>query len=290
MFVSCVLCFASSRHPQSIDLDVFLSFFLVSYIKKKRCRSVKNQKHRGGNAEIFVAVVLYRRAADRGFVGILVALFLQQTQGCVGANTGLGELCSSNFSCGVWASTIYKCKGQRGRNHQHRIMPVFCIGESVRIEPRSLQQNLVAANLNIGEYEELLLRHGVVEQVLDGGMYFVMFMARNNTSQNVGHNINEAGLRVVWQVGQLVRANVRFYNATQLQMLQSVDVRVHNLYPSGNFDVTGIVQRDVGSGRYSVMMRLPSNNDNVQAHELHIDSDALHPVWNIFFFKFKSFY
>jgi len=161
-------------------------------------------------------------------------------------------------------------------------MSMFCIGQSVCIEPSYLQHNLVAANLSIGEYEELLMWHGVVEQVLDGGMYFVMFMARtNNVGPNVGYTINEAGLRVVWQVGQLVRANARFYNAARLQMLQSVDVRVLDLYPSGNFDATGIVQRDVGSGRYSVMMRLPSNNDNFQAHQLHIDSYELHPVWNI---------
>jgi len=161
-------------------------------------------------------------------------------------------------------------------------MSMFCIGESVRIEPRSLQHNLEAANLEIGKYEKLLMRHGVVVKVFDGGLYSVMFKPLNNdASQNVGYNINEAGLRAVWQVGQLVRANAHFYNDTRRAMLQSVDVPAQDLYPSGNFDVTGIVQRDVGSGKYSVIMRLPSNNDNFQKHELHIDSYALHPVWNI---------
>jgi len=161
-------------------------------------------------------------------------------------------------------------------------MPRWCIGESVRIEPKYLQQNLVAANLNIGEYEQLLLKHGIVVQVFHGGLYSVNFIARNmNRSQDVAFTINEAGLRVVWQVGQLIRTNARFYNAARMQMLQLSGVRVQDLYPLGNFDVTGIVQRDVGSGRYSVIMRLPSDNDNVEEHELHIDSYQLHAVWYI---------
>jgi len=118
--------------------------------------------------------------------------------------------------------------------------------------------------------------------VFDSGLYSVMFKPLNNDgSQNVGYNINEAGLRVVWQVGQLVRANAHFYNATRRAMLQSADVRVQDLMPLGNFDVTGIVQSDVGSGKYSVIMRLPSNNNNVEPYELQIDSDQLRPVWEI---------
>jgi len=161
-------------------------------------------------------------------------------------------------------------------------MPRWSIRESVRIEPRYLQPNLVAANLNIGEYEELLMRHGIVVKVFYGRLYSVNFLARNiNVSQDVVFTINEAGLRVVWQVGQHVRANARFYNAARRQMLQASGVRVQDLYPSGHFDVTGIVQRDVGSGRYSVIMRLPSNNYHVEEHELHIDSYQLHAVWNV---------
>jgi len=159
---------------------------------------------------------------------------------------------------------------------------MFYIGQSVRIEPRSLQHNLEAANLTIGEYEQLLMRHGVVVEVFDGGLYSVMFKPlHNDASQNVGYNINEAGLRVVWQVGQRVRANAHFYNDTRRQMLQSADVRVQDLMPLGNFDVTGIVQSDVGSGKYAVIMRLPSTNNNVEPYELQIDSDQLRPVWEI---------
>jgi hypothetical protein len=178
-------------------------------------------------------------------------------------------------------ASVYINDGTVDRNRQHCVMPRWCIGESVRIEPRYLQQNLVVAQLNITEYEHLLRRHGTVVQVLHGGLYSVNFIPENFNASQCVYTINEAGLRVVWEVGQHVRANARFYNAARKHMLLSAGVRVQDLYPLGNFDVTGIVQRDEGSRIYSVMMRLPSNNDDVEEHELHIDSYELNPVWNI---------
>jgi len=156
------------------------------------------------------------------------------------------------------------------------------MGDSVRIEPMYLQQNLLVAQLNIREYERLLLRHGIVVQVLDGGLYSVNFIAENiHVSQDVAFTINEAGLRVVWEVGQHVRANTRFYNAARMHMLLPAGVHVQALHPFGDFDVTGIVQRHAGSGIYSAVMRLPFNNNHIEERELHIDSYELHPIWNI---------
>ena len=160
-------------------------------------------------------------------------------------------------------------------------MPRWYIRDSVRIEPQQLQQNLLPANFTVDEYEQLLLRHGFVVAVLGDGLYSVNFITRNiNQSHDVVLTINEAGLRVVWHVGQVVRANTRFYNAACMQILAHAGVRAEDIYPLSNFDITGIIQRDVGTGTYSVMMRLPRNN-HVQVRELQVDSYQLHAVWNI---------
>ena len=171
--------------------------------------------------------------------------------------------------------------GTVDRNRQHCVMPRWSVGESVCIQPRNLEPNLVA-QLNIREYEQLLRRHGIVVQVFDGGRYSVNFMAENpNVDKDVSYNIHETGLRVVWEVGQHVRPNARFYNDARRDMLQSAGVRAQDLFPEGDFDMTGIVQRDAGLAIYSVVVRLPSNNDDVQEHLLNIESYELDPVWNI---------
>jgi len=153
----------------------------------------------------------------------------------------------------------------------------------VRIEPRHLQQNLVVASLNDGEFEQLLLRHGIVEQVLNDGMYSVRFARRNTTSEDVVYTINGAGLRVVWHVGQNVRANTRFYSVQCIQILADAGVRVADLYPSGTFDLTGVIHRDAGAGRYIVIMALPSNNvdDEVEEFMWEINSNHMNAVWYV---------
>jgi len=84
-------------------------------------------------------------------------------------------------------------------------------------------------------------------------------------------------------VGQLVRANARFYSVECKQILADAGVRVQDLYPSGTFDLTGIIQRDAGSGKYTVIMPLPSNNndDELEEFELEINSNHIHAVWYV---------